>query len=38
MEEQGGRKAYFAAAHAGEVPDFHRRDCFRFELAAAARP
>ncbi len=37
IEERGGRKAYFAAAHGGEAPDFHRRDCFRLELPAAAR-
>jgi hypothetical protein len=28
IEEEGGRKSYWALAHADGPPDFHNRDCF----------
>ena len=37
IEERNGSKSYWALAHPGEAPDFHRRDCFVLELPAAER-
>jgi hypothetical protein len=36
IEEQGGGKSHWAIAHPPGQPDFHHRDCFAAELAAAA--
>jgi hypothetical protein len=33
IEETGSRKSYWALAHPGPKPDFHRADCFTLELA-----
>ena len=38
IEEAGGRKSYWALAHAPGKPDFHHSDCFVLELPAAIRP
>jgi hypothetical protein len=35
IEERGGRKSYWALAHAPGKPDFHHPDCFRLEVPAA---
>ncbi len=34
IEEEGGRKSYWAMAHGREVPDFHHASCFAARLAA----
>ena len=34
IEEQGGRKSYWALAHHTDVPDFHDPGCFLEEVAA----
>ena len=34
IEEEGGRKSYWALAHPPGLPDFHHPDCFAAELAA----
>lgn len=34
IEEEGGRKSYWAMAHGGEAPDFHDPACFHGHLAA----
>jgi hypothetical protein len=36
IDERGGRKSYWALAHADGSPDFHRRHCFVLELPPAA--
>jgi hypothetical protein len=36
IEEQGGRKSYWAVSHQDDSPDFHRRDCFTLRLPPAA--
>jgi hypothetical protein len=33
IEETAGRKSYWALAHPGDKPDFHRADCFTLKLA-----
>lgn len=33
IEEQSGRKSYWALAHPADKPDFHHPDCFVAELA-----
>lgn len=38
IEEKSGRKSYWALAHPTGKPDFHHRDCFALDLAAAMRP
>ena len=38
IEEEGGRKSYWALAHPPGPPDFHHPDCFTLELAAPKRP
>lgn len=38
IEERSGRKSYWALAHSQGQPDFHHKDCFALELAAAKRP
>ena len=38
IEEEDGRKSYWALAHAPGVPDFHHKDCFALELAAPPAP
>ena len=38
VEEEDGRKSYWALAHAPGVPDFHHKDCFALELAAPDKP
>ena len=35
IEEQDGRKSYWALAHPPGKPDFHHPDCFVLELPAA---
>jgi hypothetical protein len=35
IEERNGNKSYWALAHPPGAPDFHHRDCFALELAAA---
>jgi len=35
IEENSGRKSYWALKHADGPPDFHRADCFTLELPAA---
>ena len=35
IEERNGTKSYWALAHPTGQPDFHHRDCFALELAAA---
>ena len=35
IEEEGGRKSYWALAHPPGAPDFHHPDCFTIELPAA---
>jgi hypothetical protein len=35
IEQRNGYKSYWAADHAAGAPDFHREDCFGFELPAA---
>ena len=35
IEENSGRKSYWALKHSDGPPDFHRADCFTFELPAA---
>ena len=35
IEERSGRLSYWALAHPPGAPDFHHRDCFALELAAA---
>lgn len=37
IEEEGGRKSYWALAHAPGPPDFHHPDCFTIELAPPTR-
>ena len=34
LEERGGRKSYWAAAHPRDVPDFHDPACLAWRLAA----
>jgi hypothetical protein len=36
IEEQGGRKSYWALAHPPGAADFHHEDCFALELPPAA--
>lgn len=33
LEEEGGRRTYWALRHPGEQPDFHHPDCFTARLA-----
>lgn len=35
IEERNGCRSYWALAHPPGAPDFHHRDCFALELAAA---
>ena len=35
IEENSGRKSYWALKHPDGPPDFHRADCFTLELPAA---
>src|SRR5688500_18970585 len=35
IEERSGHLSYWADSHQGDVPDFHRQDCFTLELPAA---
>lgn len=37
LEERGGHMSYWALTHAGDRPDFHRRDCFQLELPPPPR-
>ncbi len=36
IEETSGRKSFWALAHPPGKPDFHRPDCFAYELPAAS--
>lgn len=36
IEEEGGRKSYWALRHPEGAPDFHHPDCFAIELASPA--
>jgi hypothetical protein len=38
IEEEGGRKSYWAIAHREDKPDFHSEACFAAMLAAPAAP
>lgn len=38
IEEEGGRKSYWAIAHREDKPDFHCEACFAAKLAAPAAP
>ncbi len=38
IEEESGRKSYWAMAHGGERPDFHDEACFAARLAAPTHP
>ena len=38
IAEVGGRRSYWALAHASGEPDFHNDACFMLEVAAAATP
>lgn len=37
IEGRDGAKGYFSNAHPGDLPDFHRRDCFALELPSPER-
>jgi len=37
IEEEGGRRSFWALAHPPGTPDFHHRDCFAARLPAPAR-
>jgi len=38
IEEENGRKSYWALAHPPGEPDFHHKDCFAAELPEMRRP
>ena len=38
VEEVSGRKSYWALRHPNGDPDFHHKDCFALQLAAADHP
>lgn len=38
IEEEGGRRSFWALAHPPGAPDFHHRDCFGARLPAPATP
>ncbi len=38
IEEEGGRKSYWAIAHPDDRPDFHSQTCFAARLAAPTAP
>ncbi|NTS64414.1 DOMON-like domain-containing protein [Sphingomonas sp. HHU CXW] len=38
IEEEGGRRSFWALAHPPGAPDFHHRDCFTARLPAPAQP
>lgn len=38
IEEEGGRKSYWAIAHREDRPDFHHEACFAARLAAPSAP
>ena len=38
IEEEGGRRSFWALQHPPGAPDFHHRDCFAARLPAPAQP